>query len=55
MVIAKAGTNVVQPERVRDKITGRLVEGIKLTNWRSITRPRTIGYFIVWAAIGPDC
>ena len=52
MVIARAGTNVVQPERVRDKVTGRLVEGIKLTNWRSIIRPRTIGYFIVWAAIG---
>jgi polyferredoxin len=52
MVIAQAGTNVIQPERVRDKITGRLVEGIKLTNWRSIIRPRTIGYFIVWAAIG---
>ncbi|MEO7220913.1 MAG: FixG Ig-like domain-containing protein, partial [Devosia sp.] len=42
----------VSPERVRDRLTGRLVDAITHTNWRSIVRPRTIIYLIGWSAIG---
>ena len=52
MALATGGTAAIVPERVRDKLTGRLVEGIRHTNWRSIVRPRTIVYFVGWAAIG---
>ena len=42
----------MQPARVRDSITGRLVDAVKRTNWRSVIRPRTIIYFVGWTAIG---
>lgn len=43
---------VIAPANVRDSKTGRLIEKLKHTNWRSIIRLRTILYFSVWAAIG---
>lgn len=52
MNIATGGTETVKPELVRDKVTGKLRDTFRLTNWRSIIRPRTIVYFVVWAAIG---
>jgi cytochrome c oxidase accessory protein FixG len=52
MAIATGSGKVVQPARIRDRLTGRLVDAIRLTNWRSIVRPRTIVYFIGWTAIG---
>lgn len=52
MALATGSGQVVQPSRVRDASTGKLVEAIKRTDWRSIVRPRTIVYFIGWAAIG---
>ena len=42
----------IDPARVRDTGTGRLVDAIRHTTWRSIVRPRTIVYFVVWAGIG---
>tara|TARA_R100001163_G_C5008282_1_gene155055 strand:+ start:93 stop:785 length:693 start_codon:yes stop_codon:yes gene_type:complete len=45
------GYNAIQPERVR-KPDGRLSDSVKHTNIRSILRPRTIAYFVVWAMIG---
>jgi cytochrome c oxidase accessory protein FixG len=52
MALATGNGQVVQPSRVRDASTGKLVEAIKRTDWRSIIRPRTVVYFIGWAAIG---
>lgn len=52
MALAMGSGKVVQPARIRDRLTGKLVDTIRLTNWRSIIRPRTIVYFIGWAAIG---
>jgi cytochrome c oxidase accessory protein FixG len=52
MAMAMGSGKVVQPARIRDKLTGKLVDTIRLTDWRSIIRPRTIVYFIGWAAIG---
>jgi cytochrome c oxidase accessory protein FixG len=52
MNIATGGTSTVNPRLVRDPLTGKLLEAFRLTNWRSIVRPRTIVYFIVWAGIG---
>jgi cytochrome c oxidase accessory protein FixG len=52
MNIATGGTSTVHPRLVRDPLTGKLLEAFRLTNWRSIVRPRTIVYFIVWAGIG---
>jgi polyferredoxin len=46
------GSTVVQPRLVRDQLTGKLLETFRTTNWRSIVRPRTIVYFIVWSAVG---
>lgn len=46
------GTGVVQPENVRDSATGKLVDAIKNTNWRSIVRLRTLIYFVIWGSIG---
>ena len=37
---------------MREKTGGALRDGFRLTNWRSIIRPRTIVYFVVWAGIG---
>jgi cytochrome c oxidase accessory protein FixG len=42
----------VDPARVRDTSTGRLIDAIRHTTWRSIVRPRTIMYFILFSAIG---
>jgi cytochrome c oxidase accessory protein FixG len=52
MALATGSDGVIQPSRVRDSATGRLVDAIKRTDWRSIVRPRTIVYFIGWSAIG---
>src|SRR5690606_33232522 len=52
MLLAMNGEGRIQPARVRDSMTGRLIDRIKLTDWRSIVRPRTIVYFVGWAAIG---
>ena len=52
MRLAMAGGGAIQPARVRDSATGRLLDGIRRTNWRSVVRPRTIVYFIGWSAIG---
>ena len=41
MALATGSGKVVQPSRVRDSRTGKLVEAIKRTDWRSIVRPRT--------------
>ncbi|MEQ1770882.1 MAG: cytochrome c oxidase accessory protein CcoG [Devosia sp.] len=51
-VIATGPDGRIDPGRVRDTLTGKLVDTIRLTNWRSIIRPRTIVYTIVLAAIG---
>ena len=52
MAISMGTGGVAQPSKVRDSLTGKLIAGIKHTSWRSIVRPRTIVYFIGWAAIG---
>ena len=53
MALAGASlTSSIEPARVRDSVTGKLVAAVKHTTWRSIVRPRTIIYFIVWAGIG---
>ncbi len=52
MALATGNGKVVQPARVRDPLTGKLVDAIKRTNWRSIIRPRTIAYLIGFTAIG---
>lgn len=52
MALATGTGKAVQPARVRDSITGRLVDAVKRTNWRSVIRPRTIIYFVGWTAIG---
>ncbi len=52
MELAGASTGAFRPERVRDSLTGKLVDAIRHTTWRSIVRPRTIVYFIGFAAIG---
>lgn len=52
MAVASGGTGVIDPARVRDRTTGRFVEALRHTSWRSIVRPRTLAYFAVWAGIG---
>lgn len=52
MALATGTGKVVQPARVRDQVTGKLVDAIRKTDWRSIIRPRTIVYFVGWVAIG---
>jgi len=52
MELATGSGKVVQPARVRNAVTGRLVDAIKHTDWRSVIRPRTIVYLIGWSAIG---
>lgn len=49
---AASGEAMIDPKRVRESKTGKLVDKIKHTNWRSIIRPRTVAYFFVWSAIG---
>lgn len=52
MAVATGPGKVVHPQRVRDQVTGRLVDAIRLTDWRSIVRPRTLVYLAIWCAIG---
>lgn len=52
MALASGGGQVVQPARVRDSATGRLVAAVRRTNWRSIIRPRSVIYFVLLVAIG---
>ncbi len=52
MNLAIGGGRMISPANVRDSVTGKLVAAIRHTNWRSIVRPRTIAYFLVWAIIG---
>jgi len=42
----------IDPTKVRDKKSGKIKPEFKHTNWREITRPRTLLYLSVWAAIG---
>jgi cytochrome c oxidase accessory protein FixG len=51
MALATGGGPTIIPANVRDA-TGRLVDAIKHTKWQSIVRPRTVVYFLGWAAIG---
>jgi cytochrome c oxidase accessory protein FixG len=51
MVVATGATGIIQPSLVRD-VTGKLRDAFRLTNWRSIVRPRTILYLVVWVTIG---
>jgi cytochrome c oxidase accessory protein FixG len=52
MELAGASTGTLQPSKVRNSVTGKLVDTIRHTTWRSIIRPRTLIYFVGWAAIG---
>ena len=53
MELAKAADGRIDPSRVRDADeSGRLSDRVRETTWRSILRPRTLVYFLVWAAIG---
>ncbi|SHF74689.1 cytochrome c oxidase accessory protein FixG [Kaistia soli DSM 19436] len=53
MVLSGASaTTPIEPARVRNPATGKLVDAIRHTTWRSIIRPRTLVYFMVWAGIG---
>ena len=52
MRLAIGEGRMVNPSNVRSSATGKLVDAVKHTNWRSIVRPRTIAYFLVWAIIG---
>ncbi|MDC9823786.1 cytochrome c oxidase accessory protein CcoG [Devosia sp. ZB163] len=52
MALATGSGKVVQPSRVRNPVTGKLVDAIKRTNWRSVIHPRTIVYLVGWIAIG---
>ena len=52
MALAMNEESRIEPARVRDSVTGKLVDKIRHTNWRSIVRPRTLVYFIGWSAIG---
>ena len=38
MALAAGSGQVIQPTRVRDTVTGKLVDAVKHTNWRSIIR-----------------
>ncbi len=49
---AASGEATIDPTRVRDSRTGRLLDTLRHTNWRSVIRPRTLVYFFGWAAIG---
>ena len=54
MVLSGASeTTSINPSLVRNPpFTGKLVDTVRHTTWRSIIRPRTVIYFLVWAAIG---
>jgi len=52
MQIARDGdTGPIQPTRVRDA-QGKFLPSLEHTNWRKLLRPRTLVYFVGWAAIG---
>jgi cytochrome c oxidase accessory protein FixG len=46
------GSAVIDPKRIREPESGKLIDKLRHTNWRSIIRVRTILYFSVWGAIG---
>lgn len=52
VALATGSGRVIQPGRLRDRMTGKLVAAVKRTDWRSIIRPRTIIYLVGWSAIG---
>ncbi len=52
MALAMGSAGTIEPARVRDKLTGKLTDKIRHTNWRSIVRPRTLVYFLAFAIIG---
>ncbi len=52
MALASNEAGALEPRRIRDSVTGKLVDKVRHTTWRSIVRPRTIVYFLGWAAIG---
>jgi polyferredoxin len=52
MRLAIGSGPAISPANVRDSRSNRLVDAVRHTNWRSIIRPRTVGYFIVWGLIG---
>ena len=52
MAMATGDDGLIAPSQIRDRTSGKLVEGLVHTTWRSIVRPRTLLYFAVWVAIG---
>ena len=52
MRLAIGEGRVIDPAKVRDSVTGKLVAAVKRTDWRSIVRPRTVVYFLAWGIIG---
>lgn len=52
MRLAIGEGRVIDPAKVRDSVTGKLVAAVKRTDWRSIVRPRTVAYFLAWGIIG---
>ncbi len=51
MALATSPEGAIEPSRVRDA-AGKFIDKIRHTTWRSIVRPRTVLYFVGWAAIG---
>jgi polyferredoxin len=51
MALATGAAGTIEPSRIRDA-TGRLVDRLRRTDWRSVIRPRTVVYFVGWGAIG---
>jgi cytochrome c oxidase accessory protein FixG len=52
MAVASGGGQTIVPANVRDPMSGKFSDKLRHTNWRSIIRPRTLVYFIGWAAVG---
>jgi cytochrome c oxidase accessory protein FixG len=52
MAIATGGSQVIEPSRVRDPVTRSFVSSLRHTTWRSIVRPRTLVYALVFSLIG---
>ncbi len=52
MRLAIGEGRVIDPAKVRDSVTGKLVAAVKRADWRSIVRPRTVVYFLAWGIIG---
>jgi cytochrome c oxidase accessory protein FixG len=52
MRLAIGEGRMIDPKKVRDSVTGKLVAAVKRTDWRSIVRPRTVVYFLAWGIIG---